>query len=92
MQWFSNATCNNSSDEEEEKPVCVILQDGELSHTDPDPVRESETEEVKELEQKKKEDFVENRPHAPLIAQDELLVQGFILSEPHSLAVSSLPL
>merc|ERR1719234_2218235 len=81
-QWFSNATCSNSSDEEDERPACVKLQDGELSHT----VTEGETEVVNELEQKKKEDIAENRPHAPLIAQDELLVQGFILSEPHSLA------
>jgi len=48
---------------------------------------EGEIQEAKEAEQKKKGSVVENGSHATFIAQDELLVQGFILSEPHSLEV-----
>ena len=65
--------------------ACVAPQNTELSHS----VKEKETQEAKELQQKEKADAAENGPHAPFFAQDELLVQGFILSESHSLAVSS---
>jgi len=80
-QWFSNTTCSDLSDEEE-KLACVAPQNIELSQS----VKEKETQEVKELQQKEKADAAENGPHAPFFAQDELLVQGFILSESHSLA------
>ena len=53
---------------------------------------EGEMVEVEGAEQKRKAGIAENEPHAAFIAQDELLVQGFILSEPHSLAVSRLSL
>ena len=60
-------------------PTCSDLSDEEV-----------EIQEVEGSEQKKKGGIAENGSHATFIAQDEVLVQGFILSEPHSLAVSSL--
>ena len=50
---------------------------------------EAEVQDVEEAERKKKGGIAENESHAPFIAQDELLMQGFIISEPHSLTVSS---
>jgi len=79
-QWFSNTTCSDLSDEEE-MLACVAPQNTELYY-----VKEKETQEMTELQQKEKADAAENGPHAPFFAQDELLVQGFILSESHSLA------
>ena len=46
---------------------------------------EAEMQDVEE----EKGGIAENESHAPFIAQDELLMQGFIISEPHSLTVSS---
>jgi len=57
-------------------PTCSDLSDEEV-----------EIQEAEESEQKKKGGIAENGSHATFIAQDEVLVQGFILSEPHSLAV-----
>ena len=82
-RWFSNLTCSDSS-HEEEKPA----QDKELLHF----AKEEELQEVKEAEQEKKANTAEDQPDAPFVAQDELLVRGFILSEPQSLSVSSLPI
>ena len=50
---------------------------------------EAEVQDVEEAERKKTGGIAENESHAPFIAQDELLMQGFIISEPHSLTVSS---
>ena len=53
---------------------------------------EGEMEVVEEANQKKRAGIAEIGSCATFIVQDELLVQGFIISEAHSLAVSSLSL